>query len=370
MRQIVWLTVFSSLVGIKILSAQPITGIWKGKMGSSHVELKLVRKGDSLVGCSYYYDSKSNYRRYQVKGYFDGQTNDVIWWDDALVEDHSGRHFSGNSDGALLAVADFNCPGEGAMKLDGKSSLKDDDQRDKKELHLVKGDGDPLFPDEWDFVIDNYAYSVMHPELLDSIEQLAFNLPPQPAETVAPSLSTNGQVEKAVPTEVLSTPQTITSVSKEPVFTAPAPNSLNTDKQLPNAPNRELATPAMLPPSAQSNEQRFINRTKTLQQVIPVKGDSIELRFYDNAEIDGDSIAVFLNGRLLREHILLAEQAYIMKIAVADLQADNELVMVAENMGTIPPNTSLMVAIVEDKRYEAHLQSTEGSSALVRLVKP
>jgi hypothetical protein len=45
-------------------------------------------------------------------------------------------------------------------------------------------------------------------------------------------------------------------------------------------------------------------------------------------------------------------------------------VMVAENLGTIPPNTSLMVAIVEDKHYEAHLQSTEGSSALVRLVKP
>jgi len=45
-------------------------------------------------------------------------------------------------------------------------------------------------------------------------------------------------------------------------------------------------------------------------------------------------------------------------------------VMVAENLGTIPPNTSLMVAVVGDKQYEAHLQSTEGSSALVRLVKP
>jgi len=59
-----------------------------------------------------------------------------------------------------------------------------------------------------------------------------------------------------------------------------------------------------------------------------------------------------------------------MKIAVNDLQTDNELVMVAENLGSIPPNTSLMVAIVEEKRYEAHLRSTEGSSALVRLVKP
>src|SRR4249919_1848155 len=82
------------------IQAQPITGIWKGKMGSSRVELKLVRKGDSLIGTSYYYDSKSNFRRYSVKGYFDGQTNDVIWWDDALIEDNGSHHGTG----ALLAV--------------------------------------------------------------------------------------------------------------------------------------------------------------------------------------------------------------------------------------------------------------------------
>jgi len=51
------------------------------------------------------------------------------------------------------------------------------------------------------------------------------------------------------------------------------------------------------------------------------------------------------------------------------LESDNELVMVAENLGSIPPNTSLMVAIVGEKRYEARLQSSEGSSALVRFVK-
>ena len=43
--------------------------------------------------------------------------------------------------------------------------------------------------------------------------------------------------------------------------------------------------------------------------------------------------------------------------------------MVAENLGSIPPNTSYMVAIVGDKRYEARLESTEGSSAMVKFVK-
>ena len=43
--------------------------------------------------------------------------------------------------------------------------------------------------------------------------------------------------------------------------------------------------------------------------------------------------------------------------------------MVAENLGSIPPNTSYMVALVEEKRYEARLESTEGSSAMIRLVR-
>ena len=97
-------TVAFILVGISILPAQPITGIWKGKMGSSRIELKLIRRGDSLIGTSYYYDSKTNYRRYVVKGYFDGQTNDVIWWDDAMIEDHNSHHPSGRNGGALSLI--------------------------------------------------------------------------------------------------------------------------------------------------------------------------------------------------------------------------------------------------------------------------
>jgi hypothetical protein len=54
---------------------------------------------------------------------------------------------------------------------------------------------------------------------------------------------------------------------------------------------------------------------------------------------------------------------------VSDLNETNELIMVAENLGSIPPNTSYMVAIVGEKRYEARLESTEGSSAMVRFLK-
>lgn len=123
------------------------------------------------------------------------------------------------------------------------------------------------------------------------------------------------------------------------------------------------------PVKAPTIEEKFVTRKKILVKEIPLTGDSIELRFYDNAEIDGDSISLFLNDKLIFEHIRLAGTAYIIKFSVNDMRETNELIMVAENLGAIPPNTSYMLAIVGDKRYDAYLSSTEGSSAMIKFIK-
>ena len=117
-------------------------------------------------------------------------------------------------------------------------------------------------------------------------------------------------------------------------------------------------------------EEEFKIREKVIATEIPITGDSIELRFYDNAQIDGDSISLFLNNKLIFQHIRLTAAAYTIKLPVNELNETNELVMVAENLGEIPPNTSYMLAIVNEKRYEAMLKSTEESSAVIRLIKP
>src|SRR5688572_21077186 len=86
-------------------SAQMITGTWQGKIGGQKVELKIIQKGDSLTGTAYYYTSATTYRRYSIKGYF-GEENNVVWWDDQLLENKNGP-----GKNAMLSVADFNCPG-------------------------------------------------------------------------------------------------------------------------------------------------------------------------------------------------------------------------------------------------------------------
>ena len=320
------------------LQAQTITGAWKGRIKNTRVELKLVRVGDSLAGTSYYYESKNEFRRYSIKGYFDPLTNEAVWWDDQLVSDKSpGLFVKGRGSDALMSTADFNCPGEDKMMLDGTASLRDNPETVKGKVHLEKTDI-PLFPDEWDFVIENYTQGANDPTLIDSVAQIPFSTAYKPEEVIP---------EK----EEVAIRQT----TQPKIIEGPKPMVV-VEKKLPEAP-------------AQTIEQKFGSRKKTLTTTIPITGDSIELRFYDNAEIDGDSIALFLNNQLVFKNIRLSDQPYIVKFASSSLENENDLVMVAENLGSIPPNTSLMIAIVADKRYEARLQSSENSSALIRFVR-
>jgi hypothetical protein len=319
-----------------------ITGVWNGRINRQKVELKIIQNGDSLTGTSYYYESANNYRRYSIKGYFDPNTNSAVWWDDQLIEERSGR-FNLSSPGkiALLSRADFNCPGGTKMMLDGKAAKKENDSEPKGEVHLDKA-GKPEFEDEWDFVIDNYTTGANDPDIIDSIGSIA-KQPPIKEEPV-----------KTLPEEkqlVVTPKRTTEKTAEKPVQkTEPVLNIIEPVKEL-------------------TIEEKFVSRKKILNREIPVTGDSIELRFYDNAEVDGDSISLFLNDQLIFQHIRLTEKAYIIKLAVSSMKETNELIMVAENLGSIPPNTSYMVALVGDKRYDARLESTEGSSAMIKLIK-
>jgi hypothetical protein len=339
---------FLVLFNITVTKAQMITGVWSGKINRQKVEIKIIQEGDSLAGTSYYYESLNNYRRYSIKGYFDKESNTAIWWDDQLIEERSSKFsLAGPGKNALLSSADFNCPGGSTMMLDGKASLRDETHQPKGEVHLDKTN-QTTFGDEWDFVIENYTSGANDPDIIDSVADMVH----QPTVIDEP---------------VSKVPEDKPVVNPPPVIEKPVelpPQKTATVKEEPRPVIKN--TPSTQKPSI---EEKYISRKKILTTEIPVSGDSIELRFYDNAEIDGDSISLFLNDKLIFEHIRLAATAYTIKIAVNDLKESNDLIMVAENLGTIPPNTSYMVAMVGEKRYDARLESTEGTSAMIRLTK-
>lgn len=322
---------------IDTVVAQPITGIWHGKRGSVSVELKIVKTGDSLTGTVYYFQSKKQYQRYSIKGYFDGGNNDVIWWDDQLLAYQGNRQWS-----PAVVQADFNCPGEDQMFLNGQSSAKQDRFDPLGELALRKS-GAIIFQDEWDDLIAHYFVGANDPQYIDSIGAIALRklaLPQWQEEVrIIPEKSSPSLTAPTVSTPTIASPVTDPPVAK----TSPSKPDVST---------------------------MFNTRTKDMQTLIPFRtGEEIVLSFYDNAEIDGDSIALFLNGKLLKAHIRLTDQPSVIRLTADQLGADNELVMVAENLGSIPPNTSYMVVRIGDKQFEARLFANEKSSALIRLVQ-
>ena len=110
----------------------------------------------------------------------------------------------------------------------------------------------------------------------------------------------------------------------------------------------------------------FKYRRKDIIKTIPISNETFKIDFYDNGEIDGDSVSVFYNGKVILSHQRLSEKPISLKLALDDDAEENVVTMYAENLGTIPPNTALMIVTDGDKRYEVRITSdTEKSGSVV-----
>jgi hypothetical protein len=107
------------------------------------------------------------------------------------------------------------------------------------------------------------------------------------------------------------------------------------------------------------------NREKDLVQTLTIDTSFIKIELYDNAEIDDDTVTVFLNNTLLLYKKRLTGKPLVLNVT-AFPNTEYELMMYADNLGRIPPNTSLMVITAGRKRYQLHLSSSEEKSAVVR----
>jgi len=114
-------------------------------------------------------------------------------------------------------------------------------------------------------------------------------------------------------------------------------------------------------------ENLYKQREKAVGQEISVKSDKISLDFYDNGEIDGDSVSVFFNDQLMAYSQKLGSSSIHFDITLDSSRAVNEITMFADNLGSIPPNTALMIVTDGDKQYEIRLSSSLQKSATLRI---
>lgn len=113
--------------------------------------------------------------------------------------------------------------------------------------------------------------------------------------------------------------------------------------------------------------KEYEQRENVIQKEIEVDSDSLQVDFYDNGEIDGDSISVFFNDQLLGTNLKLSTRSVHMNIQLDTTKEYNQLAMFANNLGSIPPNTALMLISDGKKRWEVRLTSDLGKTGAVRI---
>jgi hypothetical protein len=116
---------------------------------------------------------------------------------------------------------------------------------------------------------------------------------------------------------------------------------------------------------------QYKERENTISDEITVESDSLQIDFYDNGEVDGDSISVFFNKNLVTFNRKLSARAIHFSVGLDTTREVNEISMFADNLGSIPPNTALMLLYDGKKRYEVRMTSSlqKNASVLIRRKK-
>lgn len=113
---------------------------------------------------------------------------------------------------------------------------------------------------------------------------------------------------------------------------------------------------------------RIVESEFNFIQEIKVDSGNLRLDFYDNAEIDGDSITVTVNNKPVVSHQRLGLKPVTVNVKVDLEHPEQEITMVAENLGSIPPNTALLIVTAGNKRYQLFLASNGKKNAQVRFI--
>ncbi|MEO6961181.1 MAG: hypothetical protein ABIY90_04395 [Puia sp.] len=100
-------------------------------------------------------------------------------------------------------------------------------------------------------------------------------------------------------------------------------------------------------------------------KTITVNNKSVYLNIYDDGAIDNDTVSVYYDNRLIVSRARISDQPVKVTIDVEPSDQPHELVMVAENLGDIPPNTSLLVVRDGEKKYEVRIVSNEQKNAVI-----
>jgi hypothetical protein len=318
-------------LGSFIAGAQTVTGSWYGVADATNggynnnnylTELVIKQKGDEVEGVFGYY-FRTGYQSYYIRGRYNAKTR-VLTINNIPVSYFKNRDIDG-----VVCPMNFSAT---LMVSKVKSSLKG------------------TFASH-----ERYKYTC---------PQLKVNFYLDGSEKNQDSLirNTSGKIKKYWQPRTDELVVNTNDIVAAPVFTQDAEKTAVTKDSLDKKFAEEERKKTL-----QNLVQSFEKRKTILSNEIEVESDSIRISYYDNGDIDGDSISVFVNKVPVLTHQLLSDRALNMYMAMDSAHPSTEISMYAENLGKFPPNTALMIVTDGDKRHEVFLSSSLTQNAAVKI---
>src|ERR1700712_2348078 len=340
------------------LNAQKVTGYWYGQanvqmsgiQNNYLTELIISQKGNSVKGFFGYY-FKDVYQSFVVKGTYDPKSKKLIINNIPIIYFRTNSTMNSvdciTSFYGTLRVSKVKTELNGYFYRDKKYTYTCPDLRVNYTLYTEAKITDSIFKD-MSSTRNFWKAQPPAPDVVKSNDAKMESEMAAVAEAATPAKKTHdSSVSTGVPKKQSAGKTEIASTEKTPSLLV-------------------IQQPVVQADIIKINED-FRKRKLIVSKQIEVSSDSVRLSFYDNAEVDGDSISVFLNGKLVVAHQGLTERAFNVYVRLDSSLTINEVSMFAENLGKYPPNTALMVISDGDKRYETFLSSDFQGNATIRL---
>lgn len=105
-----------------------------------------------------------------------------------------------------------------------------------------------------------------------------------------------------------------------------------------------------------SISEKVASRQVKLIDSISVESDEVTLAFWDDAVEDGDSISLQINDEIFMPGLAVKKQPKFLKVKL--YSGDNKIIFIADNLGAIPPNTSIL-EIIDGKKRRSYMIDTD-----------
>jgi hypothetical protein len=341
-------------------AAQDLTGIWKGNFitddGETYkLEFQVKQDGSfAVTGVSYSYLDNVFYGKSTMKGKF-SKLNKTF-----RIEELRTVEVKNLSGGTCLMNYLLSYSESGNEKfLEGTYLGKTENRRDPSK-NGKWGDcgGGRVFlrrVESSDFQVEPFLRGPQQkPPVVKTNTQV--NNPPVKKPTPPPvkKPTTTAQTKKPVTKPPVKTTQTTASggVRKKTEIITNQQSNTNSDTKI---------VPKIIPAPVETR-----SRQNEMVKVFTVHNEEITIKLYDNGEIDNDTVSVYVDDRVVAANKRLGSAPIVLNVKLDMSSPEHTVVMVAENLGRIPPNTALMVILDGENRYQVNMTSTEQKNAMVR----